>query len=626
MRLVFDIEADGLRDDATQVWCLCFADIGPPHTPYDDYRTYKFPPEDVVEWGLGALTEADELIGHNIIDYDLPLLERLYGWTPSPQTRIVDTLIHSRLLRSDRPLPSGCPGSTPPHSLKAWGYRVGRGKLEHDDWTRYTPAMLKRCEEDVKITCLVRERLVQEAEGTGIDWTPSLRIEHDIAKLIVTQEQNGCPLDTALVWRTRLTLVRLMAQTYKLLVPLIPEVPLPKSKQGTWPVKQFLKSGAPTVHAIRYYGDEFTRESTYRTDRIIRTAPINLRSDKQVKEYLTTIGWQPTEWNYKKDKWGKPVRELDGSKIRTSPRLTLDSLESCRWPEDTQEMGIKIVEYLMMAHRESMLKGWIRDVRPDGRISAMALPCGTPTGRMTHRKVVNVPRITSPWGPELRACFTTVPGYTRVGIDLRSCQLRALCHEMEDEEFQRQVVEGEPHVYSAEMANLEADAHMSKKDKGKKLNFTVLFGGGVPKIMTDLGLTKSEATRVIKTFFKNLPALSKLKKKLERQWKEKGYLVGLDGRAIWVRAEHMLLVYLMQAHESVVNKEFMIELWNLSNDLESNLVTTMHDESQWLVRDDHVRKFKGRARQAIRTVNERYSLTCPQDIDINIGSTWAECH
>lgn len=616
MRLVFDLEADGWRDTATRVWCVCATQPG-------SARGFQWGPNNI-ENALKFLYKADELIGHNIIDYDLPLLERLYGWVPNIQTKITDTVVYSRLLRSDRKLPRDCPGNVASHSLKAWGYRVGQSKPDHDDWTRYSKKMLDRCEADVEINVLTYAALLREAESTGIDWADALRTEHDTSRLITQQERNGVPLDLKLVWTTRLQVVDKMAQNARTVVPLIPPVTLPKSGQGTWPTRQYKKDGTPTANALRYYGESFGTDHEYRTDLIVKTAPINLRSNKQVKEYLLSIGWKPLEWNYKKGASGKPLRDPVGNKIRTSPKLTLESLESCIWPEDSQEMGEKICEYLMLGHREGMLRGWLRDVRPDGRISAKAIACGTPVGRMTHRQVVNVPRNSTPYGRELRSCFTSVPGYTRVGIDLRSCQLRGLCHYMKDEEFQRQVVEGEPHIYAAEMAGLVGDSKMSQKDKGKKLNYVVLFGGGDEMVATSLGISIQAAKQVRKTFFKNLPALDRLQKSLKRQWKEKGYLDGLDGRAIWVRAEHMLLVYLMQAVEAVVIKNFMIGISKA--DLDFQLVTTSHDEVQYLVLDEQVPWFSMMAEGEIERVNEKFKLTCPQAIDINLGTTWAECH
>jgi len=626
-RVVFDTEANGFLEEADRMWCICLRYVGS--------RLGMDVGPDQITQGLDELYQADELIGHNIIGYDLPLMEKLYGWKPNPKTKITDTVILSRLLRSDRPLPSGCPGGMGPHSLGAWGYRVGRGKPDHTDWSQFSPEMLHRCAEDVEINVLVLAALEAEASANkNIDWRRASGIEHDIQYIITDQELNGCPLDLPLVWDTRVKLKNQILQTDREVVPLLPEHPLPKSRQGTWPSVQYKKDGTPTVNALRYYGDRFGQEKEYRTDAIVKTAPINLGSPDQVKKYLMTIGWIPTEWNYKKGKDGKPMRDERGNRIRTSPKLTLDSLESCKFPEEHADIGERIVERLMLAHRTSILTGLLRDCRGDGRISARAIPMGTPTGRMTHRQVVNVPGVRKDddksilmgkaggYGFELRSCFTSDPGYTRVGVDLQSCQIYGLSHYMRDEEYRYQVTEGDHHQYAADLAGL------ADRQDGKKLNYSILFGASDEKLATDLGITKAQAAAVRAAYFKGLPKLDALLKKLEREWKQYGYITGLDGRAVWVRAKHMLLVYLLQTLESVIMKSFIIDVHKAAAEagLDYKLVTTMHDECQFLVKDEHVSIFTTICETAIAAINLRFNLWCPQAIDINLGTTWAECH
>jgi len=628
VQLVFDTEADGFLDQATQLWCISTWELG------TGVRKH-FGPDQLVE-GFNYLYSADELIGHNILGYDFPLMEKLYGWVPKQETVFTDTVVRSRLLRSDRPLPYGCSGNVGPHSLEAWGYRVGKGKPSHDDWSQYSPEMKVRCDDDVEINVLTYYKLEKEAQQLiGIDWTQSQELEHAITPIITEQELNGCPLDLPLVFSTWLELEARIRKTDETLVPLIPQVPLPKSKQGTWPKQQYKKDGTPTVNALRYYGDGFGAEKEYRTDLIVKTAPINLGSPGQVKDYLLTIGWVPLEWNYKKDPATKrPMRDGLGNKIKTSPKLTLESLESCTFPAEHQEMGKQLTQRQMMAHRRSMLKGFMRDVRSDGKISARALPLGTPTGRMTHREVVNVPGVNKGedkkpllgidggYGYELRSCFGTLPGYKRVGVDLRSCQIYGLAHYMRDEEYKYQVIEGDHHQYAADLAGLK------DRQDGKKLNYSILFGASDEKLASDLGITKQQAAAVRLAYFKGLPLLDALLKKLTAEWKRNGYIVGLDGRAVWVRAQHMLLVYLLQTLESVVMKNFIVDVYRSAKQagLDFMLVTTMHDECQWLVKEEHVVLFTAICEEAIQGINRRFNLWCEQAIDINIGSTWAECH
>ena len=643
--IVFDLEANGFLTKADRVWCLVAKSLTSgvgarqfsPLTDEDILDKYSDYPCGLtyVEAALNYLDRADTLAGHNILGYDLPLLEKLYGWKPRKEVKLIDTLVYSRLLRADRPLPAGAPGNLGPHSLAAWGYRVGRGKPEHNDWDQFSPEMLHRCAEDVEINVLTLDQILLEAKAyPDLDWRRGLEVEHAITPIIAEQELNGCPLDLPLVWRTRTDLKNRILEIDQEIVPLCPKVPLPKSRQPTWPSKQYTKAGKPTVQALKYYGDDFGLHKEYRTDQVIRSAPINLSSDKQVKDYLLSIGWVPTEWNFKKGKDGKPLRDERGNRIRTSPKLTLDSLESCKFPDEHADLGQKIVTRLMMAHRRSMLNGWLRDCTADGRIAAQAIPLGTPTGRMTHRQVVNVPGVRKDdnkkiltgvaggYGYDLRSCFTSDPGYTRVGIDLVSCQIYGLSHYMRDEEYRYQVVEGDHHQYAADLAGL------SDRQDGKKLNYSILFGASDEKLAADLGLTVQQAAAVRKAYFAGLPKLDALLKQLEREWKKYGYITGLDGRAIWVRAKHMLLVYLLQTLESVVMKHFIVEVYRSAKEagLDFKLVTTMHDECQWLVKDEHVGIFTAMCEQAIATINIRFNLWCPQAIDINLGTTWAECH
>jgi predicted PolB exonuclease-like 3'-5' exonuclease len=75
MRLVFDIEADNLKEGVTTVWCIGIVNI-------DTGEEVLITP-DRIGFGLGVLSKATALIAHNGINYDLPVLEKLYGFTPN---------------------------------------------------------------------------------------------------------------------------------------------------------------------------------------------------------------------------------------------------------------------------------------------------------------------------------------------------------------------------------------------------------------------------------------------------------------------------------------------------------------------------------------------------------------
>ena len=82
-----------------------------------------------------------------------------------------------------------------------------------------------------------------------------------------------------------------------------------------------------------------------------------------------------------------------------------------------------IVEYLTYKHRRNSIlgggidpddweedddmtaKGFLANVRSDGRIPTPADSCGAATGRMKHRICCNIPRVTSLYGENMRAQF-----------------------------------------------------------------------------------------------------------------------------------------------------------------------------------------------------------------------------
>ena len=67
MELVFDIETDGL--DAQVIWCISARD-----EQGKFYHFYK----DTIEEGIKFLQQADKIIGHNIIGFDIPVIQKLY--------------------------------------------------------------------------------------------------------------------------------------------------------------------------------------------------------------------------------------------------------------------------------------------------------------------------------------------------------------------------------------------------------------------------------------------------------------------------------------------------------------------------------------------------------------------
>ena len=119
-RVIFDIETDGLLGSVSKLWCIVCRDA-------DTGAVTTFGPDEGQK-GVDFLLSCDELIGHNIIGYDIPALAELGFINGHPLPKLTDTLVMSRVIHAnlgelDRVknlkseyIPSKLVGS---HSLKA---------------------------------------------------------------------------------------------------------------------------------------------------------------------------------------------------------------------------------------------------------------------------------------------------------------------------------------------------------------------------------------------------------------------------------------------------------------------------------------------------------------------------
>ena len=155
--LIFDLETDGLLKDVSKVHCLAIynTDEEQMHVFNDQGNT------DPIIRGITYLEEADSIAGHNIINYDIPVIKKLYPFF-EPKGNKVDTLVLSRLyhpnmLDIDKKknwphMPLNLYGR---HSLESYGYRLGEYKgnfAKTTDWKDWSQEMEDYCVQDVNVT------------------------------------------------------------------------------------------------------------------------------------------------------------------------------------------------------------------------------------------------------------------------------------------------------------------------------------------------------------------------------------------------------------------------------------------------------------------------------------------
>ena len=157
MTLIFDIETDGLYNDASCIHCIGIHDLNAGETyVFNDVGTQQ-----PITKGIQLLEDADLIVGHNIIGYDLPVISKLFPWF-SRTNGVLDTLVLSRLYHTDllnidqkrswKHMPVQLYGR---HSLEAYGYRLGEYKGSFGktaDWKEWSQDMEDYMIQDVNVT------------------------------------------------------------------------------------------------------------------------------------------------------------------------------------------------------------------------------------------------------------------------------------------------------------------------------------------------------------------------------------------------------------------------------------------------------------------------------------------
>lgn len=622
---VGDLEANGFLRQATHAHCGVFKDI-------NTKEIRKFRPDEIDEM-LAYMDTIDVLIMHNGLGYDWPLFKRLYGY--EYKGKKVDTLVMSRLFNPKRQVPFLCPNKKAPHSIEAWGYRVGRGKPEHNDWEFFSEAMLHRCTEDVEILELVYYELLKEMRnGT---WKPALMLSMRLFENLAMQEDYGWLVDRAHMDFCISQLTNWIRRIDAVITPNLPMIleidENKKDGEYLYVKKPFLKSGKYSESVNNWLlNSDIPVDDSPIVGPFARVSfrPVDLNSNQETKDYLLAQGWEPLEWN------------INDNGERTSPKMSKDD----PFEGINGKLGKLVAKRVQCRQRRSIIEGLIGLIREDGRI-ASAVNTLAVTGRATHRNIVNIPQAKSFYGKQMRKIFTCKKGFVLVGTDSDACQIRMLCGRMNDPVYTDNVLNGKKEdgtdIHSV---NMRA-AGLPNRDDAKTFFYGFLFGAGDAKVGKIVKGSSARGKQLKSDFLKGLPALGALMERLQAEWKQSakkrynkkfnrmeyydGSITGLDGRPILVPSEHQVLVYLLQSDEAIMmaaayNKFCKDMAKRYVWGVDYGIVCWYHDEFTAEVRQEIAEDVKQLAEKAIAWAGEYYKIPCPHLGQGKIGRDWYAIH
>jgi hypothetical protein len=388
---------------------------------------------------VALLNSCDYIIGHNILGFDIPVIENCIGkLTATP----IDTLLISKemfakdtLKAIDYGIPEMPPKLYGSFSLKAFGIRFGDYKIQFEDFTKLTTEMLDYCDQDVELTYRLFEYLFSQ---TFVPLPNVIALENRVKNIITYQELCGFYFDVdkakALANTMRYRKLSLELSLQKAFKPMfLPDGPIKQPSS-----RNKIKVYAPALN----YEDKFLRAKPY-------WSPLVRMKNGRIKfPARTKFKWfSSPHYLYYENRTGEyqPITLTKFTATDNQIKTWLYRLYNFEFKTYTEKGTIKVdrdelsilgdvgkdlTEYLKLKKDFSQLAGTdnslLLSCSPlDNAIHGRVDTIGAATHRCTH----NSPNLAQiPTDKQFRELFTAPPGYVLVGADLANIEIRVLAH------------------------------------------------------------------------------------------------------------------------------------------------------------------------------------------------------
>ena len=614
--IVFDVEANGLLDKATKIHCLSYTTDGKHYQTIFDYSDMR-----------DLILSQHGLVGHNIIRYDVPLIEKILGI--KIKSRLFDTLPMSWVLNYNRSK----------HGLESFGEDFGIPKPQIDDWHNLTnEEYAHRCTEDVKINwCLWQDLLkrfmfLYKSKFELDKFFRYLEFKMDCA---ATAEKVGWKLDVELAQKCVADLTKQKADKEAELISVMPKRKVTTKKSR--PKNCFKKDGTASAHGQRWF--DLLQENGLplhfdeEVEVIKKWEDPNPNSTDQVKDWLYSLGWEPCTFKYDKNKETGEERKIP--QVRKDGELT----DSVKLIAETNPM-VEVLEGLtVMQHRLGIFQGFL-DCEQDGYVRA-EIDGLTNTLRFKHKKpLVNLPGVDRPWGKEIRGCLTAPTGYVLCGADMTSLEDTTKRHYMQpyDPDYVHEMSQAgfDPHLDLAKHAgaikqsDIDAYNHGTKPElkalrkNYKVVNYSATYGVGAAKLSRTTGMSVPQSQALLDAYW-------------NRNWSVKKFSEDQKIRQIngemWVQNPVSGFWHSLRYEKDVFSTlnqstgAYCFDKWvAYYRTRRPNIIGQFHDESINLVKEGEQNEHSDALNWAIEKLNQELKLNVDLGIDIQYGQRYSDVH
>ena len=641
---VFDMEADSLNP--TKIHCMSFNTIRDgvsiKKQSVTDYQSMR-----------NILLSKRVLVGHNIIRWDVPNIERLLDIKVTAY--LIDTLAISWYLYPN----------VPKHGLESWGEYFGVPKPVITDWINQDISdYVNRCEQDVRINTELffkQLRYLNELYEYNKDAINSF-LRYLMFKMECAREQEEVrwKLDIQKCKDTLEMFTKELTLKEEKLIDLMPENV--KCRELNVPKKLLRKDGSVSKLGQKWFDilEELGFEESYQGSIQLEKSREkgNPNSHQQLKEWLYSLGWKPITFKYNKDKETGIVDKV--------PQISLPHgkgvCPSVKKLYSIEPLLENIEGFYVISHRMGVLRGFLRDVSEDGYLKA-EIAGFTNTLRFKHTVLVNLPGYTGrgDWkdGEHIRGCLIAPEGYVLCGSDMSSLEDRTKQHYMYyfDPKYVESMIKPgfDPHLDLAEFAfdmtkgtmglssqaiefykNWDEDGSHTEEQLSiyneikaerhtfKTVNYAGLYGSGAATMSRGSGIPADRCTILIKAYWEKNWSVKKIAKALKSKT--------VNGQ-MWLFNPVSSFWYSLRYDKdkfSTLNQGtgvYCFDSWVREARLKGiKMCGQFHDEVITPTKKGEESQTRLILTQAIDIVNEKLKLNRALSIDIQFGDNYAQIH
>lgn len=593
------------------------------------------------------LTTADKIIGHNIIRWDIPNLERVLKIKIKAQ--VIDTLALSWTMFPNRNR----------HGLEVWGEEFGIKKPEIIDWeNQKLEDYIHRCSEDVKINLrlwdLVWNKLSRLYNSEKEQWKyiKYISFKIDCAAL---QEKNGWLLDVKYCEQSLIELISIRDQKLDVLRKAIPRVPVKVIK--TKPKKLEKKDGSLSAKGREWHKlleKEWVKPDTDSIEIIKDYKEGNPSSTTQVKEWLFSLGWKPVTFDYKKDSEGKTkaipkVNLKEGKGLCESVKLLFDKEPAL---EELDSLSI-------LNHRIPMLQKFLSTRDKDNKVLARVSGL-TNTLRFQHAEpCVNLPRSDRKFAKAIRGSLISAKGNILCGADMSGLEDRLKHHFIfpHDPDYVHAMMRDDydPHLTLAVMAGMISNEDVKfylelekEKSSGKELsdneskthariktirsiakngNYACQYGAYPPRLALTCGVSLDKAKEVFDGYWKLNWAIKRVAE--EQTVKE----LNEDNTEMWLRNPINGFYYSLRTRNDIFSTlvqgtaSYCFDIWvQFILEERKQLTAQFHDEVVLEIKEWAKDKCTELINKALDKTNKFLNLNRELGVGIQYGFKYSDIH